>query len=128
MKKTLDDFGILELFVYKDERFRWVFDDSENGLSQEPFVAGMNLVIDYLVESLPNKGLNGFHLYMREFIAGADADNAIELSHHSSLNHPIIGQSNYYWCKHLKIKAWLCNNLYKYISETPQVLQIWAKS
>jgi hypothetical protein len=29
-----------KLFVYKDERYRWVFDDSEFNLSQEAFVSG----------------------------------------------------------------------------------------
>ena len=32
----------LALRVYKDERFRWVFDDAEFNLSQEAFVAGVD--------------------------------------------------------------------------------------
>lgn len=125
MEKQLDNFGILELFVYKDERFRWVFDDESNHLAQEPFVAGMDEVIDLLTEKFPNHGYDGIKLFMQEF-ATAETD-AIELTHHTACHHPLLGQSNYYWCKELDKKVWLCPNLYKYVTETPQVIMIWAK-
>lgn len=125
MKKAMEDFGILELFVYKDERFRWVFDDKGNGLSQEPFVAGMDEVIDLLTVNLPNHGYDGFKFCMREHYP--DDEVAIELTHYETMKHPLLGNSNYYWCEKLNKKVWLCHNLYKYVNHAPQVIFCWCK-
>ena len=46
--KTMNEMNVLELFVYKDEKFRWVFDDEEHHLAQEAFVAGMDAGTKFL--------------------------------------------------------------------------------
>ena len=126
MNNTMNETNVLELFVYKDEKYRWVFDDDEHNLAQEAFVAGMDLVIDHLTTDLPGCGYDGFVFCMSEFI-GSNEYKFIELTHSEALIHPLLGQSNYYNCKELGIRAWLCNNLYRYIDHTPQVICCWAK-
>ena len=114
----------IKFWVYKDERFRWVFDDAKIGLSQEVFVAGMDDLIDLLVKDIP-EATNGFMLYMDEW-TGTNDHPFIVITHATAMTHPKLGQSNYYWCNELNKKVWLCNNLYRYIDHTPQVLCFWA--
>ncbi len=113
-----------KLFVYKDERYRWVFDDSEFNLSQEAFVSGMDEVIDLLTKDIPN-AVTGVYVHFDEFI-GSDEFPFIALTHATSLHHPKLGQSNYYFCEQLDKKVWICNNMYRYTQQTPQILCMWA--
>jgi hypothetical protein len=113
-----------KLFVYKDERYRWVFDDSEFNLSQEAFVSGMDEVIDLLTKEIPNASA-GVYVHFDEFI-GSDEFPFITLTHATSLHHPKLGQSNYYFCEKLDKKVWICNNMYRYTDHTPQVLCMWV--
>jgi len=123
--KPLEHLEVLELFIYKDEHFRWVFDDEENGLAQEAFVDGMDDVIDLLTKDLPDHGYDGDWCCVRQYFGGEK--DAIELTHYEELRHSTQGTSNYYWCQELNKKVWLCNNLYKYVDHTPQVLWCWLK-
>lgn len=116
----------ITLFVYKDECFRWVFDDEANKLAQEAFVAGMDEVIDLLVENIPN-AYDGFTLCMREDV-GSDEFPFIAITHDTAMHHNLLGQSNYYWCNELSTKVWLCNNLYRYVDHTPQTICLWVKN
>ena len=129
--KTMNEMNVLELFVYKDEKFRWVFDDEEHNLAQEAFVAGMDTVIDILTEGFPDHGYDGFIFCMCEFV-GTNDYKFLCLTHSQALHHTLLGQSNYYDVEcvdgnRLGFRAWLCNNLYRYIDHTPQVICCWAK-
>ncbi len=125
---TIDAFGIISLFVYKDERFRWVFDDKEKGIAQEPFVAGMDEVLDHLSKDIPNAVFDGFNLHIQEFI-GSNERPTVVLCHHTAFSHPILGQSNYYYWEEMdRMKVWICPVLYRYVSKTPQILCLWSTS
>lgn len=125
MDKKLENFNVLELTVYKSKRGQWVFDDSDVELTQEPFVAGADLIMDELVKTYKSPQ-NGFKLFIREAVPD-DIENAIECIHSEKLTHPLIGDSNYYRCSTLNRRIWLCPALYRYISYTPQVLWFWAE-
>lgn len=114
----------LKLKVYKDERFRWVFDDSEFNLAQEAFVAGMDEVIDLITKDIPD-AIDGVYIHFQDGI-GSDEYPFIVLTHSLSINHPKLGQSNYYYCEALDKKVWICNNMYRYSDTTPQILCLWA--
>ena len=124
--KKMEDIGVLELFVYKDERFRWVFDDADVGLAQEAFVAGMDVLIDKLTEDFENHGYDGFNFSMRaEF--PVDGCSCVELVHNEALHHPLLGYSHYYSCELINRRVWLCHNLYRYVNIVPQVIWVCAK-
>jgi hypothetical protein len=126
MSKTLEKFQILTLEVQKDARGRWVFDDPEHEIWDEPFVAGMDLVLDHLFARLGKKEQK-MSLNMREAFGVGSRDD-LELTHMNAIHHPLLGTSHYYWCTQLGIKAWLCPNLHKYIQDIPQVLWVWAEA
>ena len=114
----------LSMRVYKDERFRWVFDDTEFNLSQEAFVAGMDEVIDFITKDIPN-ATEGVEVHFQDGV-GSDEFPFVVLTHATSIHHPKLGQSNYYYCEQIDKKVWICNNMYKYTKETPQILCVWA--
>lgn len=114
----------LILYVYKDEKFRWVFDDVEFNLSQEAFVAGMDEVIDLITKDIPNAN-EGVNIHFQDGV-GSDEYPFVVLTHATSMTHNKLGQSNYYYCKDLAKNVWLCNNMYRYTKETPQILCVWA--
>lgn len=124
MPKKLDNFGTLTLIVYKNERNQWVFDDSDVGLVQEAFVAGADEIMDKLTENYVDTADSRFTLHMREAIP---EENAIECIHSQHLSHDILGGSDYYTCAALGRRIWLCPNLSKYISSTPQILWFWGE-
>ena len=118
---------ILSLYVFKDYRYRWVFDDPAKNIYREPFVAGMDLVIDHLTKDIPNADYKGIMLHFQEGV-GSDQHPFVVLSHASAIHHTKLGQSNWYYCQELvPLRAWICPMLYKYIDHTPQILCIWAE-
>jgi hypothetical protein len=126
MLKKLDNFGTLTLSVYKNAMEQWVFDDSDVGLVQEAFVAGANEIMDKLTEHYVDTADSRFTLHMREAIP-EDVTNAIECIHSEHVSHDILGGSDYYNCSALNRRIWLCPNLYRYISSTPQILWFWGE-
>ncbi len=115
----------MDFWVYKDERWRWVFDDAARHLAREAFVAGMDQVIDALARKHPDHGYGGigFHMSTRKPQGRIDS---LLLEHTQTLWHPALGPSNYYHCRQLGIKTWLCNNLYRYVALAPRRLHCWV--
>ena len=54
----MNSLGVIAPYKYEG---MWVFDDPAVGLVREPFVAGADLIIDRLVESIPDAA-KGFRL------------------------------------------------------------------
>jgi hypothetical protein len=97
----------------------WVFDDERVGLVQEPFVCGINEMIDDVVRDIPN-ARSGFRLifstapfpgfqrkltWVREEMGG-----------------------NWYHSAELAADGWLCPALFRYFDEAPRELYVKAKS
>ena len=92
------------LFPYKFNG-QWCFDDDRVGLHREPFVAGIDSIIDELVSAIPkadkgfkllfsDKRFPGYNIsleWMREEYGG-----------------------NWYFCPQFNKSGWLCPALFKY--------------
>jgi hypothetical protein len=97
----------------------WVFDDPAVGLVREPFVSGIDVMIDRLVEKIPNadKGFRlifsptpfpGFQMklvWKREEFGG-----------------------NWYWSEQHNLGGWLCPALFKYFDAAPRELYARAEA
>jgi hypothetical protein len=105
------------LFVivpYKYEGM-WVFDDSRVGLSREPFIAGIDTMIDKIVAKIPDAD-QGFRAI---FSAAPFPGYAEKLEWRR-------GESggNWYYSDHFKMEGWLCPALLKYFAAAPKTIYI----
>lgn len=105
------------LFPYKYEG-AWVFDDAEVGLRREPFVFGIDKMIDRLVENIPDAD-KGFNLI---FSPNPFPGHSIKLE----WRRPDCG-GNWYWCSEFEMEGWLCPALFKYFTIAPRELYARAE-
>lgn len=92
---------------------QWVFDDPAVGLVREPFVAGIDTMIDRMVQDIP----------------GAESGFRLLFSHTPFPGYNIKlewrrgeYEGNWYYCPQLETEGWLCPALFKYFDEAPQEL------
>lgn len=97
----------------------WVFDDPAVGLSHEPFVSGADLVIDRMVESLPDAE-HGFALV---FSAQTFADAQVQFEWRRTES-----GGNWYYSRALDMEGWLCPALLKYFATPPPRIYAQFKS
>ena len=102
---------------YKHEGM-WVFDDPGVGLTREPFVAGIDKMIDRLVASIPNAEA-GFRLL---FSALPFPGYAVEIE----WRREEYG-GNWYYSPQFQIEGWLCPALFKYFEKAPPKLYVRAE-
>ena len=125
----MDRKGHVLLDTYRDPRGRWVFDDYELDppLLEEAWVSGMDQVMDLLHDRVKTDAdpEPRFNVYLG-LEPPEGSTNAIELVHHQTLTHPILGKSHYYWCAALDRKVWLCHNLHRYVEVAPEKLYLEA--
>jgi len=94
----------------------WVFDDEKVGLVQEPFVSGADMIIDYMVEDLPDAD-EGFNLlFSSKPFPGYQAKFEWRREEFGG---------NWYFSPEHNIEGWLCPALYKYFDEAP--LELYVK-
>ena len=91
----------------------WVFDDPNVGLMREPFVSGIDEMIDEMVKNIPNAS-KGFRLL---FSSSPFPQYDVKLEH----RRPEYG-GNWYYCEKYNMEGWLCPALFKYFSTTPKEL------
>lgn len=94
---------------------QWVFDDPSKKLTHEPFVAGIDSIIDYRVNEIPNAE-NGFNLF---FSSSPFPDSNITLSWVSAYE-----GGNWYIDESTGMMGWLCPALLKYFNVAPTKLYI----
>ena len=86
----------------------WVFDDAAVGLVREPFVAGIDTMIDRLVAAIPDAN-KGFRLVFSE---------APFPGHTTQLDwRREESGGNWYFCPRFGIEGWLCPALFKYFDK-----------
>ena len=95
----------------------WVFDDASVGLNREPFVLGIDRMLDRLVEKIPNAD-QGFRLIFspRPF-PGFSAK--LEWRREES-------GGNWYFSPTFGMEGWLCPALFHYFAAAPQ--ELYAKA
>jgi hypothetical protein len=96
----------------------WVFDDARLGLVQEPFVEGADVIIDRVVEGVPNAG-SGFLLL---FSATPFPGHQFMLSWRRA-----DAGGNYYYSQAHGTEGWLCPALLKYFELAPKEIYFQAK-
>ena len=97
----------------------WVFDDPSVGLLREPFVAGIDIMIDRLVAAIPNAE-DGFRLL---FSASAFPGYAVELT----WRREEYG-GNWYYSPKFDMEGWLCPALLRYFDEPPKEIFVQVKA
>jgi hypothetical protein len=91
----------------------WVFDDPRVCLSQEPFVAGADTMIDRVVADIPDAE-HGFTLI---FSITPIPGHQYRLDWKRGEN-----GGNWYYAEQLEIEGWHCPALLKYFTEAPKHL------
>lgn len=94
----------------------WVFDDAAAGLHREPFVAGIDTMIDRLTAGIPDAE-RGFRMV---FSATAFPGHTVRLEWRREES-----GGNWYTCPQLGMEGWLCPALFKYFETAPP--EIYAK-
>ena len=93
----------------------WVFDDPAVGLLREPFIAGIDTMIDQAVADIPN-GEKGF----RAIFSAApfpEANWKLEWRREES-------GGNWYYSDRFKMEGWLCPALQKYFPTAPREIYV----
>ncbi|EEF62887.1 DUF6717 family protein [Pedosphaera parvula] len=91
----------------------WVFDDPDVGLRREPFVAGIDTMIDRLVQNIPNAGKGFRLLFSPTPFPGYTVKLEWRREEYSG---------NWYWSPDYQMEGWLCPVLFKYFTEAPKEL------
>lgn len=104
--------AIRVLAPYKYEGM-WVFDDPAVGLVREPFVAGIDTMIDRLVVSIPDAAA-GFRLI---FSPTPFPGYTVKLE----WRREEFG-GNWYYSPQFEMEGWLCPALFKYFNLAPPEL------
>ena len=96
----------------------WVFDDPRAGLAREPFVAGVDTMIDRVVADLPDAA-GGFTLLF---------STAPFPGHQHRLDWLREDDGgNWYRSEILGMEGWLCPALFQYFAEAPKQIFIQAR-
>jgi hypothetical protein len=95
----------------------WVFDDAEVGLFREPFVAGIDKMIDLLIAGIPNAH-RGFKML---FSANPFPDYDVKLE----WRREDCG-GNWYHSALFNMEGWLCPALFLYFKQAPKLIYVQA--
>ena len=109
------------LFVIAPYRYSgmWVVDDPTTGLVREPFVSGIDTIIDRVVED--QRIVDAENGFMLIFSAQPFPGHTVKLEWRRSEY-----GGNWYFCPQLKIEGWLCPALFRYFETAP--LELYARA
>ncbi len=96
----------------------WVFDDSAVGLYREPFVAGIDTMIDRLVADIPNADRGFRAIFSAAPFPGYDVK--LEWRRADS-------GGNWYYSGQFNMEGWLCPAMFKYFSAAPREIYVKAE-
>jgi hypothetical protein len=96
---------------------QWVFDDPAVGLVREPFVSGIDKMIDRIVADIPGAA-DGFRLL---FSPTPFPGHTVNLE----WRREEFG-GNWYFCPQLNMDGWLCPALFRYFETAPK--KLYAKA
>ncbi|HEV3243320.1 MAG TPA: DUF6717 family protein [Chthoniobacterales bacterium] len=93
----------------------WVFDDPALGLSREPFIAGIDTMIDKAVADIPNAEKGFRAIFSASPFPGVDLK--LEWRRDES-------DGNWYYSDRFKMEGWLCPALLKYFPTAPHEIYV----
>jgi hypothetical protein len=106
--------SLMVIAPYKHDGM-WVFDDPAVGLSKEPFIAGIDTMIDKMTAQIPNAE-RGFRAI---FSAAPFPGWAEKLEWRREES-----GGNWYYSDHYKMEGWLCPALFKYFATAPREIYV----
>lgn len=112
---TVRDVNSLMVIAPYKYQGSWVFDDPATGLLREPFIAGIDTMIDQAVAKIP-KAEKGFRaIFSAAQFPGSDFK--LEWRRAES-------GGNWYYSDEFKMEGWLCPALLKYFPTAPREIYI----
>lgn len=96
----------------------WVFDDAAVGLSREPFIAGIDKMIDKLVADIPNAERGWKAIFSASPFPGHEVK--LEWRREES-------GGNWYYSDKYQMEGWLCPALFKYFDKAPREIYVRAE-
>jgi hypothetical protein len=111
----MNSIGIIAPYKFEG---MWVFDDPAVNLTREPFVAGIDKIIDRLVAPIPGAEQGFTLLFSATPFPGHNA--RLEWRREES-------GGNWYYCPQFDMEGWLCPALFKYFEEAPKELYCQAE-
>jgi hypothetical protein len=105
------------LFVIVPYRYHgsWVFDDPGVGLLREPFVAGIDTMIDRMVADIPDAE----HGFRATFSASPFPGHNVKL-----VRQRAESGGTWYRSAELEAEGWLCPALFKYFPTAPEEIYV----
>ncbi len=115
--------SLLVTHPYK-QRGIWMFDGARVGLEREPFVAGADVILDLMVEGIPDAEKGVTICFSATLFPGYQHE--FEWRREGA---PPEGWSggNWYYSKEYELEGWLCPALFKYFERLPERLYVQVK-
>jgi len=113
--RTVRDVNALLVIAPYRYQGTWVFDDPAVGLSREPFIAGIDTMIDKAVADIPNAEKGFRAIFSASPFPGANWK--LEWRRGES-------GGNWYYSDQFKMEGWLCPALLKYFPTAPREIYV----
>ncbi len=113
--RTVRDVNALMVIAPYKYQGAWVFDDPATGLVREPFIAGIDTMIDNAVSKIPNAEKGFRAIFSARDFPGSDFK--------LEWRRPESG-GNWYYSDRFRMEGWLCPALLKYFSAAPREIYI----
>jgi hypothetical protein len=113
--RTVQDVNALLAIAPYKYQGTWVFDDPAVGLSREPFIAGIDTMIDKAVAHIPNAEKGFRAIFSASPFPGANLK--LDWRREES-------GGNWYHSDQFKMEGWLCPALLKYFPTAPREIYV----
>ena len=113
--RTVRDVNALMVIAPYKYEGAWVFDDPAVGLFREPFIAGIDTMIDNAVAKIPNAEKGFRAIFSAQQFPGSDFK--LEWRREES-------GGNWYHSDQFKMEGWLCPALLKYFPSAPREIYV----
>ena len=113
--RTVRDVNSLMVIAPYKYQGSWVFDDPAAGLFREPFIAGIDTMIDKAVAKIPNAEQGVRAIFSAARFPGSDFK--LEWRRAES-------GGNWYYSDEFKMEGWLCPALLKYFPDAPREIYV----
>jgi hypothetical protein len=113
--RTVRDMNALMVIAPYKFQGAWVFDDPAVGLFREPFIAGIDTMIDKAVTKIPDAGKGFRAIFSAQKFPGSDFK--LEWRREES-------GGNWYYNDEFKLEGWLCPALLKYFASAPREIYV----